>query len=328
MLKNKKFIALYFLLFSAFSLDAQTKNKSQLLSPSYSLQGYFQLRDQGVHKDALRYLNEMGKASLASKNVTDFVVYLTQLPSAVEFARLEKNEKTALIHEIDSISFNSSTPFSQLAHLFILEQNASNSYLWEIPQDPISLEKHFTKIYQEAALTSSIPNPFFVIEKYDTLYKATHPLLIDHLTEKIIQLSYLQPNKSELIKLLEFTTSNAFKSQNYYAYLEWSLQKNQQEKKTSIPKLHELLFEQIKFSPAALKLSLLMAEEQLKLGANYHWKKAPSAVNANEQAYIKIANAIKAYPNSLYLAEAQQKIQSLEQISFNAPYYTDAAIPA
>ncbi len=318
MLKNKKFIALYFLMFSAFSFVAQTKDKSQLLSPNYSLQGYFQLRDRGVHKDALRYLNEMGKASLASKNVADFVVYLTQLPSAVEFARLEKNEKTALFHEIDSISFNSSTPFSQLAHLFVLEQNASNSYLWEIPQDPNSLEKHFTKIYQEAALTSSIPNPFFVIEKYDTLYKATHPLLIDHLTEKIIQLSYLQPNKSEFTQLLEFTTSNAFKSQNYYAYLEWNLQKNQQEKKISIQKLYEQLFEQIKFSPAALKLSLLMADEQLKLGANYHWKKAPTAVNANEQGYVNIANAIKAYPNSLYLAEAQQKIQSLEQTSFNA----------
>ena len=89
-------------------------------------------------------------------------------------------------------------------------------------------------------------------------------------------------------------------------------------KKTSIPKLHEQLFEQIKFSPAALKLSLLMAEEQLKLGAIYHWKKAPTAVNANEQGYVNIANAIKAYPNSLYLAEAQQKIQSLEQTSFNA----------
>ena len=160
MLKNKKFITLYFLLFSAFSLVAQAKNNSQLLSPNYSLQEYFQLRDQGVHKDALRYLNEMGKASLASKNVTDFVVYLTQLSSAVEFARLEKNEKTVLFHEIDSISFNSSTPFSQLAHLFILEQNASNSYLWEIPQDPISIEKHFTKITYKALIFVYISTPY------------------------------------------------------------------------------------------------------------------------------------------------------------------------
>ena len=318
MLNNKKFIALYFLLFSVVSLVAQTKDKTHLLSPNYSIQGYYQLRDQGVHKDALRYLNEMGRASLASKNVTDFVVYLTQLPSAVEFARLEKNEKTVLFHEIDSISFSASTPFSQLTHLFILEQNASNSYLWEIPQDPISLEKHFTKIFQEATLTSLIPNPFLILQKQDTLYQETHPLLIDHITEKIIHLSHLQTNHQQLIQLLQFAIENAFNSKNYYAYLEWSLQKFQNEKQIPSTQQLEQLFQQIKFSPAALKLNLLLADEQLKLGATYHWRTAPNAVNANEQGYQKIATAIKTYPNSFYLNEAQQKLNALEQVTFSA----------
>ena len=68
MLKNKKFAVVVLLLLNIFSLFAQTKDKSKFIPTSYSLQTYLQLRDQGVHKDALRYLNEMGKASLASKN--------------------------------------------------------------------------------------------------------------------------------------------------------------------------------------------------------------------------------------------------------------------
>ena len=318
MKKNKLTQLLFCLLFSCFSLHAQTTDKSKLLTPSYSIETYLQLREKGLHKDALHYLREMGLSAFKIKNLIDFANYLTHLPTAVEFARLERIEKNEIFQEIDSIASLTPSPLTQIANLFLIEQITSNSYLWENTEDQSKLELHFNKIYQHASITATIANPFLILQKHDTIYQETHPQLIDHITEKIIHLSHLQTNHQQLIQLLQFAIENAFNSKNYYAYLEWSLQKFQNEKHTPSNQQLEQLFQQIKFSPAALKLSLLLAEEQLKLGATYHWRTAPNAVNANEQGYQKIATAIKTYPNSLYLNEAQQKLNALEQVTFSA----------
>jgi len=318
MKKNKLVQLLLCFLFSCFSLIAQTTDKNKSLTPSYSIETYFKLREQGVHKDALHYLREMGGAAFKNKNLIDFASYLSHLPTAVEFARLEKNEKNEIFYEIDSIALLAATPLTQLAHLFLIEQSTSNSYLWEILQDQSKLDLYFTKIYQHASITATIANPFLILQKHDTLYQETHPQLIDHITEKIIHFSHLHTNHQQLVQLLQFASENAFRSKNYYAYVEWSLQKFQKEKQTPTPQQLEQLFQQIKFSPAALKLSLLMADEQLKLGTTYHWRTAPNALNENELGHKKIAAAIKTYPNSLYLSEANQKINALEQVTFSA----------